>query len=125
MKRLFLVCLMALTGLNSFAQANGFLCVKDSVDMYTGPGTSYPLVQEEGSKIQLLKGTVSVDLKKEENGFYFVRYLYPTVGTFEGWVAAEHLFPVKVCKKCRGWGEILKGDGLENCPKCKGYGFKI
>lgn len=125
MKRLILIGLMAFVAMNGFAQTKGYLCVKDSVDLFTGPGTSFPFVSDEGAKIQLYKGTVSVDLKKKENGFYFVRYLYPTVGTFEGWVSADELIPVKICKKCRGWGEVLKHEGLENCPKCNGHGFKM
>ncbi len=127
MKRITILLVLLLSVAAANAQQKGFVCTGSYVNVRKGPGKNYGFVCEykndPKTKVQMQKGSVAVSLGKKRNGFCYVRFIYNTVGEFDGWVSAQYLRPVNICPRCKGWGEVQVDDYLDNCPRCKGDGY--
>ena len=130
MKKMLLICLMLMTVLAVSAQERGYVCTGNNVNIRKGPGTNYP-VFDGGSgtngKLQLNKGDVVRKCGKKKNGFCLVSAALEWGGDErEGWVSAQYLRPVTICKTCFGTGDENVGPvdiDLVTCRKCKGKGY--
>ena len=108
--------------------------IVDPVDSYVnirkGPGTNYPVYYGgtgTNGKLQLNKGDVVRNCGKKKNGFCLVSAALEWGGDErEGWVSAQYLRPVTICKTCFGTGDENVGPvdiNLVTCRKCKGKGY--
>lgn len=130
MKKILLICMMLMTVITVKAQEKGFVCTGNNVNVRTGPGKNYPVYdvgKGTNGKRQLFKGDVVRDCGQRKNGFCLVQGALEWGGDErDGWVSAQYLRPVILCKTCFGTGDenIGKVDiDLITCRKCKGKGY--
>ena len=128
MKKLTFLLMALLAVLTVNAQQKGYVCTGNHVNIRTGAGVKYPVMDEElGHKRQLLKGDVVLDRGQKKNGFCLV------VGPLEwggderdGWVSQQYLRAVTLCPTCGGTKNENIGEqdiDLVTCRKCKGKGY--
>ncbi len=130
MKKILLICMMLMTVITVNAQEKGFVCTGNNVNVRTGPSKNYPVYDGgvgTNGKRQLFKGDVVRDCGKRKNGFCLVQGALEWGGDErDGWVSAQYLRPVILCKTCFGTGDENIGEvdiDLITCRKCKGKGY--
>ena len=128
MKRFSIMMVLLLAVMTANAQHDGYVCTGNNVNVREGPGKNYPIFDvEQGRKRQLFKGDVVTNMGKKKNGFVLVNGPLEWGGDErDGWVSAQYLRPVTLCKKCFGTGDmnVAKEDiDLRTCDKCKGKGY--
>lgn len=128
MKRLVFVLVSLFVMLTANAQHDGFVCTGNNVNVRTGPGKNYAIYDTgDGHKRQLSKGDVVANCGKKKNGFCLIQGPLEWGGDErDGWVSAQYLRPVTLCKKCFGTGDMNVGEvdiDLRTCDKCKGKGY--
>ena len=128
MKKLTVLLIALLTVLTVNAQHDGYVCTGDHVNIRTGAGVKYLVMDEElGHKRQLSKGDVVFNCGQKKNGFCLVNGPLAWGGDErDGWVSQQYLRPVKLCPTCEGTKleNIAKEEiDLVTCRKCKGKGY--
>ena len=128
MKRLVFVLVSLFVMLTANAQHDGFVCTGNNVNVRTGPGKNYAIYDTgDGHKRQLSKGDVVANRGKKKNGFCLIQGPLEWGGDErDGWVSAQYLRPVTLCKICFGTGDMNVGEvdiDLRTCDKCKGKGY--
>jgi hypothetical protein len=128
MKKMTFLFIALLAVMTSNAQQKGYVCTGNHVNIRTGAGVNYPVMDEElGCKRQLSKGDVLLDCGQKNNGFCLVSGPLEWGGDErEGWVSQRYLRPVTLCPTCGGTKNenIAKVDiDLVTCRKCKGKGY--
>ena len=110
------------------AQEKGYVCTGNNVNIRTGAGVKYPVMDDgSGHKRQMSKGDVVLYRGQKKNGFCLVIGPLEWGGDErEGWVSQKYLRPVTLCPTCGGTKDenIAKVDiELVTCRKCKGKGY--
>lgn len=127
MKRISIIMMLLLAVMTASAQHNGYVCTGNNVNVRTGPGKNYPVYDSGTKKRQLMKGDVVANEGKRQNGFLLISGPLEWGGDErDGWVSAQYLRPVTLCKKCFGTGDMNIGEidiDLRTCNKCKGKGY--
>jgi hypothetical protein len=128
MKKLTFLLIALLTALTVNAQLKGYVCTGDHVNIRTGAGVKYPVMDEEfGHKRQLAKGDVVLDRGQQKNGFCLVNGPLQWGGDErDGWVSQQYLRPVTICPTCGGTKQenIATEDiDLATCHECNGKGY--
>jgi len=128
MKKLTFLLVALLTVLTVNAQDKGYVCTGDHVNIRTGAGAKYRVMDEEtGHKRQLSKGDVVLDCGQKKNGYCLVNGPLAWGGDErDGWVSQKYLLPVTLCPTCEGTKleNIAKEEiDLVTCRKCKGKGY--
>ena len=128
MKKLTFLLMALLAVLTVNAQQKGYVCTGDHVNIRTGAGVKYPVMDEElGHKRQLSKGDVVLDSGQKKNGFCYVNGPLEWGGDERyGWVSQRYLRPVIICPTCGATKDenIAEVDiELVTCSRCKGKGY--
>ena len=128
MKRITFVLLLLFAAMAVNAQERGFVCTGNNVNVRTGPGKNYSVMDVQiGQKKQLFKGDVVRYFGKKKNRFCLVAGPLEWGGDErEGWVSAQYLRPVTLCPVCYGTkNENISKDEIDliDCTRCKGKGY--
>ena len=92
MKRTVLLFTLMLSSLISYSQSRTeWVLTGDNVNVRTGPGTNYSVMQRNGSKVQLFKGDRVIDLGEVRSGFVKVKPVNGSWPQSSGWVASRYL----------------------------------
>ena len=122
----FLIALLAVMTAN--AQQKGYVCTGNNVNIRTGAGVKFPVMdQDTDHKRQLSKGDVVLDRGQTKNGFCLVNGPLEWGGDErDGWVSQRYLRPVILCPACEGTKyENIASEDIElvSCRRCKGKGY--
>ncbi len=128
MKKLASLLIALFAVITANAQQKGYVCTGNNVNIRTGAGVNYPVMDEgTGHKRQMSKGDVVLDRGNKKNGFCLVNGPLEWGGDErDGWVSQKYLRPVVICPTCGGTKNenIAKEDiELATCRKCKGKGY--
>lgn len=128
MKKLAFLLIALLAVMAANAQEKGYVCTGNNVNIRTGAGVKYPVMDDgSGHKRQMSKGDVVLYRGQKKNGFCLVIGPLEWGGDErEGWVSQKYLRPVTLCPTCGGTKDenIAKVDiELVTCRKCKGKGY--
>ncbi len=128
MKKLASLLIALFAVITANAQQKGYVCIGNNVNIRTGAGVNYPVMDEgTGHKRQMSKGDVVLDRGNKKNGFCLVNGPLEWGGDErDGWVSQKYLRPVVICPTCGGTKNenIAKEDiELATCRKCKGKGY--
>ena len=128
MKKLAFLLIALLAVMTANAQEKGYVCTGNNVNIRTGAGVKYPVMDDgSGHKRQMSKGDVVLYRGQKKNGFCLVIGPLEWGGDErEGWVSQKYLRPVTLCPTCGGTKDenIAKVDiELVTCRKCKGKGY--
>lgn len=128
MKKLAFLLIALLAVMTANAQEKGYVCTGNNVNIRTGAGVKYPVMDDgSGHKRQMSKGDVVLYRGQKKNGFCLVIGPLEWGGDErEGWVSQKYLRPVTLCPTCGGTKDenIAEVDiELVTCRKCKGKGY--
>ncbi|MBR3101486.1 MAG: hypothetical protein IKH19_07015 [Muribaculaceae bacterium] len=128
MNKLIFSLIAILTIMTANAQQKGYVCTGNHVNIRTGAGTNYPVMDRgDGHRRQMSKGDVVLDRGQKKNGFCLVNGPLEWGGDErDGWVSQKYLRPVIVCPTCGGTKDenIAEVDiELATCSKCNGKGY--
>ena len=128
MKKLAFLLIALLAVMAANAQEKGYVCTGNNVNIRTGAGVKYPVMDDgNGHKRQMSKGDVVLYRGQKKNGFCLVIGPLEWGGDErEGWVSQKYLRPVTLCPTCGGTKDenIAEVDiELVTCRKCKGKGY--
>ncbi|MBR6490624.1 MAG: SH3 domain-containing protein [Muribaculaceae bacterium] len=128
MKKLAFLLIALLAVMTANAQEKGYVCTGNNVNIRTGAGVKYPVMDDgNGHKRQMSKGDVVLYRGQKKNGFCLVIGPLEWGGDErEGWVSQKYLRPVTLCPTCGGTKDenIAEVDiELVTCRKCKGKGY--
>ena len=128
MNKLTFLLIALCTIMTANAQQKGYVCTGNRVNIRTGAGINYPVMDRgDGHKRQMSKGDVVLDRGQKKNGFCLVNGPLEWGGDErDGWVSQQYLRPVTICPACGGTKQenIAKEDiDLVTCTKCKGKGY--
>lgn len=128
MNKLASLLIVSLAVITADAQQKGYVCTGNNVNIRTGAGVKYPVMDDgAGNKRQLAKGDVVADCGQKKNGFCLVNGPLEWGGDErDGWVSKQYLSPVTICPTCYGTKQenIAEEDiDLAPCRKCKAKGY--
>ena len=128
MKKFSIALMLSLAVMTANAQHDGYVCTGNYVNVRTGPGKTFAVYDSDTDhKRQLMKGDVVANEGKKQNGFVLISGPLEWGGDErDGWVSAQYLRPVTLCKKCFGTGDMNVGEidiDLATCDRCKGKGY--
>ena len=128
MKRLTFLFVAFLAVAAADAQDKGYVCTGNNVNIRTGAGLKYPVMDEEtGHKRQMSRGDVVRDCGRKLNGFCLINGPLEWGGDErDGWVSQQYLRPVTICPDCGGTKNENIGAvdiDLITCRNCNGKGY--